>query len=261
MTEPHSESGFETSEIRFPDLDPGFYDDKSDTWQKPVSSSEEYVYKGIPHDRILKYFTTRDGYLHLQFHPNGDLWTYLVEKEPPLATRINWAVEIAEGLAHLHSNSVVWADAHFRNILVADDLHVVLADFAYSVVAPSPLHSFTTRPPPVFACPDGYYGRPPTHVDIFGFGVMLFALLANRFPWTVDLLPELDKQVQVMTKHANREFDTVEDAELKRCFGSILEKCFVPQYPTGTELLDEMKQARGIWLQSHHAMITKDLMS
>ncbi|KAJ7106395.1 kinase-like domain-containing protein [Mycena epipterygia] len=244
-----SDSGESDSESLFQDLDPGYYDDVSGRWRKPVSSLEEYVYKTIPSDRILKYFATRDGYLDLQFHPNGDLWTYLAEKEPPLATRIDWAIQIAEGLAHLHSHSIVWADAHFRNILVTEDLDIVLADFAYSVLTLDPLHWFTTRPPPIFTCPLGYHGRPPTHVDIFGFGVMLFALLMNRFPWTVDLLPKLDEQVQALSKHTWGEFDTIGVAELNKCFGSILEKCFVPTYPTATELLVDMKNAREMWLQ------------
>ncbi|KAJ7677597.1 hypothetical protein B0H17DRAFT_1206879 [Mycena rosella] len=95
----------------------------------------------------------------------------------PLATCINWAIEIAEEIAHLHFKSVIWVDTHFCNVLVTDDLHVVLADFAFSIMDMSGLHFFTTMAPPVFACPTGYYGLPSTYVDIFGFGVMLFALL------------------------------------------------------------------------------------
>jgi hypothetical protein len=40
------------------------------------------------------------------------LWTYLIEHKPPLSTRIEWAIQIAEGLAHLQSHSIVWADPH-----------------------------------------------------------------------------------------------------------------------------------------------------
>ncbi|KAJ6471186.1 kinase-like domain-containing protein, partial [Mycena vulgaris] len=117
-----------------------------------------------PYPRILAYHGFADyddKYLELQYHPNGDLWTYLLEIQPPLATRADWALEIAEGLAHIHSKGVIWADAHFRNILVTEDLHVVLADFAYSIMDLSGFHIFTTMPP-VFACPDGYHGKPST---------------------------------------------------------------------------------------------------
>ncbi|KAJ7637516.1 kinase-like domain-containing protein [Mycena rosella] len=232
----------------FADLDPGYYDESSHRWRKPASSPEEYVYQKVHHDRILKYFTTRDGYLDLEFHPNGDLWTYLVEKKPPLTTRIEWAVQIVEGLAH-HSHFIVWADADFRNILVTANIDIVLCDFAYSVSSPDPFHSFTTQPPPIFRCPWDYYGQPPTHVDIFGFAVILFALLTNRFPWTHDLLPDLDAQLAASAKHDRGEFDTVESAELNTYFGSISSKCFLATYATGTELLDDMRHAREMWLQ------------
>ncbi|KAF9014498.1 kinase-like protein [Hymenopellis radicata] len=174
---------------KFPDLDPGFFDPDTGTWLKPVSPRELEVYKAVtPHPRIVAFLglADYDGYISLQYHPLGDLWTYILEKSPPLTRRIQWAVEIAEGLAHLHAKSIVWADAHLRNILVTEDLHVVLADFAFSAVNPPYFHWFTTTPPPIFACPHGYRGLKPTYPDIFGFGVILYALLMNRFPWMAD---------------------------------------------------------------------------
>ncbi|KAF8912438.1 kinase-like domain-containing protein [Mucidula mucida] len=182
--------------------------------------------------------------------PRGLVWTYLlVEKNPPLSPRMQWALEIAEGLAHLHAKSIVWADAHFRNILITEDLHVVLADFSVSVINLGDRHSFTTGPPPIFAWPSRYFGRtPPTYPDIFGFGVILYSLLMNRFPWMADLLPNLDEQVQASNKHEHKDFDTLEDDdELNKCFGLILEKCFYTQYRDGAEVLDELKKAEALW--------------
>ncbi|KAK6971601.1 kinase domain-containing protein [Favolaschia claudopus] len=239
-------------EMFFPDVAPGCYDPLTGRWRKPASTAEERVYQTVQHERILKYFNTRDGYLELAFHPDGDLWTYLLDHRPPLGTRIEWAVEIAEGLAHLHSHSIVWADAHFRNVLVTQDHHIVLCDFAFSLSKPGPCHQFTTAPPPIFLAPWGYYGRPATHVDIFGFGVMLFALLANRFPWTTDLLPDADAQSEAAGKHGRRQFDTMDDPYLGTHFGGILEKCFAVSYATGTELLDDMKRVLKTWCSTTH---------
>ncbi|KAJ7068559.1 kinase-like domain-containing protein [Mycena amicta] len=239
-------------QVFFPDLDPGYYDEMSYRWMKPASPPEEYVYQRIQHVRILKYFGTRDGYLELEFHPNNNLWSYLVEEKPSLATRIEWAVQIAEGMAHLHSHSIVWADAHFGNILVTENVDVVLSDFAFSLASPRRFHEFTTAPPPVFLAPWGFYGKNPTYVDIFGFGVMLFALLANRFPWTEDLCPPADIQEASSVKNGKRQFDTLEFPELDAHFGSILTKCFNATYVAGAELLADLKQARAMWLQSLH---------
>ncbi|KAF9014500.1 kinase-like protein [Hymenopellis radicata] len=225
----------DSEEEQFPELDPGFPDPDTGTWLKPVSPRELEVYKAVtPHPRIVAFLGLADyddsEYISLQYHPLGNLWTYLLEKSPPLTCRIQWAVEIAEGLAHLHAKSIVWADAHFRNILVTEDLHVVLADFAYSVVNPGYLHSFTTCPPLIFAWPRVYLGRKPTYPDIFGFGVILYALLMNRFPWMADLIPHNDEQSQARNRHERTEFDTVDD-ELNN------------------ELLDELKKAEVLWHQ------------
>ncbi|KAJ6454456.1 kinase-like domain-containing protein [Mycena vitilis] len=245
MSQSDTSSDFEFTE-------PGYHDEDSDTWRKHACANEEEVYKIIsPHHRILAFHGLADcgHYLVLQFHRNGNLWSYLLQNTPSLAIRIQWALEIAEGIAHLHSRSIVWADGHFGNILLTEGFNVVLADFDCSVIKPGRPHWFNTHPPPVFACPTGYYGSPPTHVDIFSFGIMLFALLMNRFPWTVNLAPNLDEQVQAATNHSNGKFDIV-DAELSNCFGWILEGCFKAEYTTGAELLSEMKKACTHWFQT-----------
>ncbi|KAJ7132985.1 kinase-like domain-containing protein [Mycena filopes] len=258
----NSDSGSEYDKDDFPELDPGHYDPESGRWRKPVSPHEQNAYEALsPHHRILKFHgVTDEDYLDLDFHPNGDLWTYLVQQKPPLATRIDWALEIAEGLAHMHSQFVIWADAHFRNILITEDHHVVLADFAYSIIMrPNldwPVHYFSTTPPPVFAAPLGYWGSPSnTYVDIFGFGVMLFALLMNRFPWTDTLTPSLDEQARVMDTHALNKFDVLDEklSGLATFFAPILNKCFHVAYMTGTELLEDLKLARESWITSERA--------
>ncbi|KAJ7134818.1 kinase-like domain-containing protein [Mycena epipterygia] len=262
MSDSESVSSYESDSHLY--LESGSYDEKTGTWQKPISVREKEAYKALTRDgttsnpRILTLheiadYTEYSGgglEIHVEYHPNGDLWGHLLEKEHPLATRIDWAVEIAEGIAYLHSNSVVWADPHFGNVLVTKDSHVVLADFGCSIVNPDRFHIFTSIPPPVFACPIGYYGGLPTRVDIFGFGVMLFALLINRLPWMTDLHPYPAQQLQeAVAKHENKEFDTLRDSELDEIFGPILTKCFEsqPMYPSGTELVDELKRAREIW--------------
>ncbi|KAJ7233587.1 hypothetical protein B0H12DRAFT_1143571 [Mycena haematopus] len=42
----------------------------------------------------------------------------------------------------------------------------------------------------------------------------------------------------------NHASDTMEDPELNAQFGSVLGKCFLAEYVTGSELLDDMKRAR-----------------
>ncbi|KAJ7769513.1 kinase-like domain-containing protein [Mycena metata] len=235
--------------VVFQEVDPGYYHNSSGRWRKTATPPELHVYKTIQHQRILRYYgTTRGGELELEFHPTGDLWTYLVEARPSLATRIEWAVQIAEGLAELHSHSIIWADPHFRNILVTADLNIVLCDFAFSLSSPPQFLQFSTRPPQIFVAPFGFFGYDPTYVDIFGYGVMLFALLANRFPWTHDLVPCYELHLAATEKHDRFEFDSLNNTELEAHFSSVINKCFLATYATGMELLDGVKNARDSWL-------------
>ncbi|KAJ7619551.1 kinase-like domain-containing protein [Roridomyces roridus] len=237
--------------------DLGHRDKLTGRWLKVVSDIEEKVYKTVGHhERILNYFGTRNGYLELDYQPKGDLWVYLAEhKDLPLSLRLKWAMQIAEGLAELHARSIVWADAHFRNVLVTDDLNVVLCDFAFSVFDPAPLHKWMTSPPPVFEAPDGYFGSPPTYVDIFAFGVMLFALFTYRFQWCPDLLPSYDIIQSIWDKYGSGDFETLAEVpELQHHFDEVLYKCLDARYASGADLLEALNRAREAWFADNPEM-------
>ncbi|KAI0783283.1 kinase-like domain-containing protein, partial [Abortiporus biennis] len=54
-----------------------------------------------------------------------------------------WLLEIARGLAYLHSENVVHADLRGVNILVDDDLHIRLSDFGLALVIDPSSTSYT----------------------------------------------------------------------------------------------------------------------
>ncbi|KAJ6471191.1 hypothetical protein DFH09DRAFT_1294178 [Mycena vulgaris] len=69
--------------------------------------------------------------------------------------------------------------------------------------------------------------------------------LATRVDWALE-----SEQVHAMNVHCDFKFDALDDLELKKVFGPGLDKSFDTAYRSGTELLDDMKRAREIWLQS-----------
>ncbi|KAJ7677596.1 hypothetical protein B0H17DRAFT_1236097 [Mycena rosella] len=69
-------------------------------------------------------------------------------------------------------------------------------------------------------------------------------------------MPGLDKAVNTMTQHINMKFDTLDDSKLLKIFGPILDKCFSPAYPSGTELLAEVKQVHETWLKLQSAPVS-----
>ena len=233
-------------------------------WRKTADIVEQEIYELLgPHPRILPYLgvdpDTNDTLL-LRLD-KGDLWSHLlVHKSVPLKARITWAVEIARGLAHLHAKKVVWADAHLRNILLTDDFHVVLCDFSFSVRNPSYFHLFSTDPPPIFSCPPGYFGKPPRHVDVFGFGIIFYVLLENRFPFCQDLAPRMEEQSAAYKNHCGQKFDTLTDSSLSSCFGGIVMDCFTARFTSGEELVKELEGAYEFWTSEHREVSVNTLV-
>ncbi|THU97945.1 kinase-like protein, partial [Dendrothele bispora CBS 962.96] len=203
------------------------------------------------HPRIVPFIgIDMEGSTVLRYQQNGDLWSFLISptaSELPLSSRITWAIEIAQGIAHLHAKNVVWADAHFANVLVSDDFHMLLSDFDFSLLNPNFFHILKTSPPPVFACPIGYLGIQPTHIDIFGFAIMLFALLDYRFPFTEDLKPRLETQTMICNKHCKLKFDRLKDSELDKYFGKLLDDCFNVRIVTGDTLVQMLIEVHSKW--------------
>ena len=223
-----------------------------DFWRKDGQRGEMIIYELLGrHPRIVTYHghdpVTFE--LLLQRHPKGDLKYYLQQHpEVPFQDRLTWAVEIAQGIAYLHSKEVVWNDMHLGNVLVTDDLHVVLCDFGGSYLKPDPKYFFNIGPPLPYICPDNYYGRTNKRQDIFGFGVMLFIILSKRYPHcpTSGFTPSINEFDETFHLHQNRKFDTLPDA-IYPYFAQIIDKCFSISYQSGAELLLDLEKAYSSW--------------
>ncbi|KAF5547104.1 TKL kinase [Fusarium mexicanum] len=73
--------------------------------------------------------------LRLERAPHGNLREYIGKNEPPtMARRLQVAIDFTEALQHVHDRGVIWGDVSPRNVLVFDDLHIKLCDFAGSIL-------------------------------------------------------------------------------------------------------------------------------
>ena len=223
-----------------------------DFWRKDGQRGEMIIYELLGrHPRIVSYHghDPVSFELLLQRHPKGDLIRYLQQQpEVSFQNRLAWAVEIAQGIAYLHSKEVIWNDMHLGNVLVTDDLHVVLCDFGGSYVKPDPTYFFNIGPPLPYICPDDYYGLTNKRQDIFGFGVMLFVILSKRYPHcpTSGFTPSINELDRIFHLHQDHIFDALPDAVYPH-LAQIINKCFNISYQSGAELLLDLEEAYSLW--------------
>ncbi|KAJ6631049.1 kinase-like domain-containing protein [Mycena sp. CBHHK59/15] len=199
---------------------------------------EAYLRLG-DHPRILRYHGWDRRGLLFDKHPAGDLLNHLlVHRYPPpsLSVRLQWACDIAEGLAFLHSKGVIWVDVSLSNILLSDDsTRAVLCDFAGSCILPIPGQK---------ALADEYKESQVALSPMVCMPRYQHAMLwegpGSPYPhpdWNFELLEK------IAHLHLNETFDTLGEVEEYAKFEQIIQKCFRAEYLSSDDLAEDVKAA------------------
>ncbi|KAI0797109.1 kinase-like domain-containing protein [Abortiporus biennis] len=235
-------------------------DYEPEIWTKAKNTNEESVYALVPkHPRIADCLSIENSRIKLKYYRRGPLWYRLLnrsEKRPnrstdlPLTTRLTWAIDIAQGIAHLHAHNVVWANGHLNNVLIKEDGHVVLCNFENSRVNCPWYYDWDNINiiHPICLPPYTYLNRPPPSIDVFAFGVMFFILLVERSPHTQKILVPTSEEMVARNKHLKEDFEKLQDPELNKYFGSVLEACYTFKYDAGDQLLSALVSAYQKWV-------------
>ncbi|KAI9567234.1 kinase-like domain-containing protein, partial [Boletus coccyginus] len=129
--------------------------------------------------------------------PNGSLHHFLAKSDHNLGLghRLRFLLDIANGLAYLHSFPVVHGDLNSNNVLLDADYTARLVDFGYaSLVGNIPealtyLQRSTTRPgalrwiAPEQVDPEETFNTTPK-TDIYSFGCVALQVLSGKQPWS-----------------------------------------------------------------------------
>jgi serine/threonine protein kinase len=122
----------------------------------------------------------------------------------PLRKAVDYAVQIAEGLAAAHEKGIVHRDLKPENLFVTRDDRVKILDFGLAKLRPeldadaagASTLSATTGAGVVlgtvgYMSPEQVRGEPADHrSDIFCFGAVLYEMLSGRRPFTGETSPE-----------------------------------------------------------------------
>jgi len=124
-----------------------------------------------------------DIYIVTEYVAGGNLRQFLKDKKVdlPWELRIQIAIDIASGMAFLHSKNVIHRDLKSKNILVEDNWRVKVCDFGFArSVNTNRRQLMTVCGTNDWMAPEVMLGHPYDYkADIFSFGMILVEILTR----------------------------------------------------------------------------------
>ncbi len=147
-------------------------------------------------------FGTHDQmpYLVEEYLSGEDLAHMIRRREPETLTeKVEYLVQIANGLQHAHSQGVIHRDIKPSNVRVLDNGRVKIMDFGTAKltnVESNLTQAGMTLGTVAYLSPERLLGQPSgTNSDIFSYGVLAYELLSFRRPFSGRSIPNLIDQV------------------------------------------------------------------
>lgn len=130
---------------------------------------------------------TRAPYLVLEHLPGGSLRARLRAGDLGAGDLVRLVAEAGEGLGAAHARGVVHGDVKPENVLLDAEGRAKVIDFGLARVSGEPVAGERTSAvygTPAYMAPERVRGAPPApRADVYALGVMLYEVLADRWPF------------------------------------------------------------------------------
>ena len=199
--------------------------------------------------------TPTETFMIMEYVEGETLSSLLKRGVPPLLQTLQFAREIAEGLASAHARGLVHRDVKPANVMVMPNGHVKLLDFGVAgmdveslsgedtrtqMPVPTRLHAGT----PHYMAPEQAAGQAvTTRADLFSFGVLLYECLTGALPFSGSTTFDYVRHVM---QSAPKRLDRVVP-ETPAVLVDLVERCLEKTPADRPESADEIvRQLRGL---------------
>jgi tRNA A-37 threonylcarbamoyl transferase component Bud32 len=153
-------------------------------------SREIRILKYLDHPNIVQLYEVIDQpqrrYIIMEFASGGDLCKYVRDCKR-LSENESHRIfcQILSGVAHCHEKGIVHRDIKLDNILLDSNKNIKIVDFGFSVPFESDQLLKKACGSPSYAAPEIVSRKQysPTPVDVWSFGVVLYAMMCGYFPF------------------------------------------------------------------------------
>ncbi|MDZ4201365.1 MAG: serine/threonine-protein kinase [Gallionella sp.] len=188
------------------------------------------------------------AYIAMEFLQGRELRDLLDEGQRlPVAQVIDYAMQVAQGLAYAHEHGIVHRDVKPANIMVVRDGLVKITDFGIARMASSTVRTQVgiVLGSPKYMSPEQVLGKSiDQRSDIFSLGVMLYEMLTGQAPFAGDSINSVMYQIMNIDPPLPSSRNSDVFAKLDSIVARAMAKSLDDRYQDARALADDLRACR-----------------
>ena len=163
------------------------------TKSNPSIPQEVRILSSLPeHPHIISFyaiaFNYPDIFIVTEFAEKGSLFNYLHREKlvPSVDQSLTWALQVAQGMEHLHTHNIIHRDLKSANILLSTAMAAKICDFgtarylSHTTMQTREAGTHRWMAPEVIEAVDANINK---KCDSFSFGMVVYELFVHKVPY------------------------------------------------------------------------------